>query len=291
MHRHILHNGVILDSATPCLKVGQVGLLAGWGVFSTLRVCRGVLFAFDRHYARMCRDAENMRVPMPDAQRLRQQLLDLVRANGADNCTLRVVIIRNTGSVWAGPSDGAFDVLALTAELTTWGDSVRLGVVPHGRYSQSRFAGAKVTSWGANLTFYEEAHSSGYDEVVLLNENELVTECTSANIFAVYGRDVRTPPLSSGCLPGVTRELLLGEIQMSDIDVAERDLRLSDLESADEVFITSTTRDLLPVLSIDGLSLRGGSQVCHELRREFRRYLDAWVDAEQAVEGRSAVHG
>jgi branched-chain amino acid aminotransferase len=165
-----------------------------------------------------------------------------------------------------------------------------LGVVAHGRYAQSRFAGAKVTSWGANLTWYEEAHLDGFDEVVLLNENDQVSECTSANIFAALGGEVWTPPLSSGCLPGVTRELLLQEICADGLPVVERDITLGDLERADEVFITSTTRDLLPVVSIAGISIRQGSRACDDLRAHLRRLIETYVDSELARRQAETVH-
>ena len=103
-----------------------------------------------------------------------------------------------------------------------------------------------------NLTWLESAQRRGFDEVILLNERGEVAECTSANIFIANGSQVWTPPLSSGCLPGITRELLLGEVGVPGIQIGEKALLPEDLESADEVFITSTTRNLLPVLQIEG---------------------------------------
>src|SRR5260370_11532683 len=101
-----------------------------------------------------------------------------------------------------------------------------------------------------NLTWLEEAQGQGFDEVVLLNEREDGAECTSVNLVAAKGGEVSTPPLASGCLPGITRELLLNEIHVPGVRVTERVLTPADLESADEVFITSTTRELLPVAVI-----------------------------------------
>lgn len=280
MHRYILHNDTIRDAAEPCLTPGQVGLLAGWGVFSTIRVSRGVLFEWERHYARMNRDAENIRVPFPsDSQWMHDRLIELVQANNAPDATLRVVVVRNTGSVWQGPVAREFDLLALMTSLTNWGDDVRLGVVRQARHSRSRFAGTKVTAWGFNLAWYEEAHLNGFDEVVLLNEEDRVSECTSANIFAASGGEVWTPPLTSGCLPGVTRELLLSEINIPELRVKERDLTLADLEQADEVFITSTTRDLLHVREIDGIHVGTAFRASQLLRTALQAYTDLYVSA------------
>jgi branched-chain amino acid aminotransferase len=285
MHRFILHNGEILDAHQKSLSAGQVGLLNGWGVFSTIRVADGVLFAFERHWERMRQDAVRMHVPFPaDAGELKSALLRLVEANRARNATLRVVVVRNHGGLFEGPDLARdFDVIAFTSDINPWSESARLAMKAHGRYAQSEFAGAKILSWAHNLTWYEEAHQRGFDEVVLLNERGEVAECTSANIFAVTGRDVATPPLSSGCLPGVSRELLLGEIHVPGVSVGEKTLMPADLERADQVFITSTTRDLMPVSHIEGLEVRSeGLALVHQLAKAFREFREAYVKRNAA---------
>src|SRR5712692_9678729 len=124
MHRLLLHNDELRDAGDCILSPGQVGLLNGWGVFSTLRVYDGVLFAWERHWARMQQDAGKIGVPFPrEAGRLEEQLNRLVDANKAWNSTLRVVVIRNRGGMWEGPSiTREFDVVAFTADLNSWGD-------------------------------------------------------------------------------------------------------------------------------------------------------------------------
>lgn len=279
MHRFLLHNDEIREASETNLAAGQVGLLAGWGVFSTLRVYDGVMFAWERHWERMKRDAALMRVPFPsDAQWLFDGLNRLINANQAWNSTLRVVAIRNQGGLYTGPGQTRdYDVIAFTVDGVQWPASMKLGLVPHGRHAASEFAGTKYTSWSENLTRYERAHEQGLDEVILLNERNEVAECTSANIFCVHGKKVSTPPLNAGCLAGVTRTILLEEVHVPGIEIRERVLLTADLESADEVFITSTTRELLPVSHIEGLNIRGGHAVCDELRTAFRAYVEAYV--------------
>jgi branched-chain amino acid aminotransferase len=284
IHQQILHNDRICDSREAVLRPGQLGLLSGWGVFSTIRVVDGVLFAFDRHWARMKRDALLMRVPFPtDPQAFENSLLKLVEANQAWNATLRVVVIRNQGGLWEGPGERSFDVAAMTANIKTWPATVRLGVVPQARHAENTFAGTKVLSWAQNLTWLEEAQAQGFDEVVLLNERDEVAEGTSANIFAVYENAVCTPPLASGCLPGVTRNLLLEEKFVAGIDVVERTMRLEDLERANQVFITSTTRGLLPVAFIDSLSIRNEGDVCARLQDAFEKYVQEYAAARSGA--------
>lgn len=275
MHPHFLYNDEIRTTDAAVVSPGQVGFLNGWGVFSTIRVYDGVMFLWERHWARMARDAKKMHVPMPESSEwLEERLYRLVEANAAPNATLRVAIVRNKGGMFEGPAiERDFDVIAFTRDVADWGDSVKLGMVPHARHAQSEFAGVKMTSWSQNLTWYERAHQSGLDEVVLLNERNEVSECTSANIFTVFGDRVFTPQLqSSGCLAGITRDVLLNDIQIPGIQISEHVLLPADLESADEVFITSTTREILPVRSVDGLRIRQGRKVIGLLREAFTAF-------------------
>lgn len=285
MHRFVLHNGDIVDAHQKTLSAGQAGLLTGWGVFSTIRVAEGVLFAFERHWQRMHQDALRLHVPFPnDADQLKSHLLRLVEANRARNATLRVDVVRNHGGLFEGPDQTRdFDVIAFTSDINPWGQSARLAIKANGRHAANEFAGAKILSWAQNLTWYEEAHQRGFDEVVLLNERGEVSECTSANIFAATGREVATPPLTSGCLPGVSRELLLDEIHVSGLSVVEKTLLPQDLERADQVFITSTTRDLMPVSLIEGLTVSSrGLDVVDQLAKAFAEYRDAYVKRNAA---------
>lgn len=279
LHRYLLHNDRIQDASDLSLSPGQVGLLSGWGVFSTLRVAEGVLFAFERHWARIARDAAALHVSIPaDPEKVRRRLLDLVETNHAHNSTLRLVIVRNGGGMWAGPSNGReSDLIALTADSKDWGHGVKLAYQANGRHAACPFAGTKILSWAMNLTWLETAQHRGFDEVILLNERGEVAECTSANLFIARGSKVWTPPLGSGCLPGITREVLLGEIHAPGYTIAEKPLLPADLEDADEVFITSTTRDLLPVREIEGKATGRGEQARLALQEAFGGYLRRYI--------------
>jgi branched-chain amino acid aminotransferase len=282
VHSFLLHNGDIRKTGELLLSPGQVGFLNGWGVFSTLRVLDGVLFAFERHYERLQRDAALVRVPFRfSAAELQRSLLSLVDANRAFNATLRVAVVRNRGGLFEAPQIARqADLVAFTADLVNWGAGMKLTYVPAGRFAAWPFAGTKLTSWAHNLTWYEEAHERGFDEVILLNEHAQVSECTSANIFVIEGNNVWTPPVqSSGCLPGVTRAVLLEEIQVPGLTIAERELAPSDLENASQVFITSTTRDLIPVLEIDHQPLAQNPRLMKPLQEAFVHYRAQYITA------------
>jgi branched-chain amino acid aminotransferase len=285
LHRLVLHNDRVQEATDLSLSPGQVGLLSGWGVFSTLRVADGVLFAWERHWARITRDAKALHVPLPeDSERVRTNLLALVEANGAPNCTLRLVIVRNGGGMWAGPGNGrASDVIALTSNSKEWGDGVKLAYQREARHAASQFAGAKILSWAMNLTWLESTQARGFDEVILLNERGEVAECTSANIFIADGNQVWTPPLSSGCLPGITREVLLGEVRVPGIRIGEKALMPTDLELADEVFITSTTRNLLPVMQIEDKNTGRSERARQALTAAFSAFVQKYVANHKAA--------
>jgi branched-chain amino acid aminotransferase len=285
LHPFLLHNAEIRPSSQPLLAAGQVGLLSGWGVFTTMRVVEGIPFAFERHWARMIRDAAALKVPMPsDSEQVRRNLLELIEANHASHSTLRLVVVRNRGGLWEGPSAGrGSDVIGLTAASKDWGASVKLSYVPQGRHAANEFAGTKILSWAMNLTWIERAQARGFDEVILLNERGEVAECTSANIFIAKENEVSTPPLSSGCLPGITREILIGETLVPGVRVRERTLAPCDLEQADEVFITSTTRNLLPVTQIEGRSVGRSDRIRAALEGAFENFVNRYVTRNKQV--------
>ena len=278
MHGHVLFNSDVLPADSKILQAGQIGVLSGWGVFTTMRIAEGIPFAFERHWERMARDARTLHIDLsqdPDA--VRRNLVRLVEANGAEEATMRVCVFRSEGGFWAGPGSGnASDLVAMTNDVMHWAESVTLDVAEQGRHAAS----PKTLSWSHNLTLVETAQQNGDDEVILLNEHNEVAECTSANIFAAKGGTTYTPPLSSGPLPGVTRALMLDELDAPGAPVEERVLSLDDLYEADEVFITSTTRELLPVSGIRGQRLRGGDgpwPVMETLRTALAAYMRRYV--------------
>jgi len=189
--------------------------------------------------------------------------------------------------MWADPKPArSSDLIALTADPKEWADSVKLAYQADARHAASPFAGTKILSWSMNLTWLESAQQRGFDEVILLNERGEVAECTSANIFAACGNQVWTPPLSSGCLPGITREVVLCEIHVPGIEVMEKPLTPADLEAADEVFITSTTRDLLCVTEIEGRKIRCTQRTRVPLQEAFSAYFHRYVEEHRAAAAR-----
>ena len=279
IHHFVLHNDAIVPRDEVVLRLGQVGVFTGWGVFSTLRIYRGIPFAFERHWERLARDAALLHVEMPPSRdELRARLIELAVRNSCPEAKMRVNVMRSEGGLWVGPASGrASDVVAFTADLSEDPGNVKLTLQPHGRDSNSPFAGTKTLSWAHNLVLFENAQRSGFADALLLNERGEVSECSSANIFAVKDGVTLTPPLASGPLPGVTRAVMLEELAEP---VEEQVLYPDDLYAADEVFITSSTRELVPVTRVGDQTLRTSAwPVMQRLRLEMREYIDNYVRA------------
>ena len=286
IHRYVFHNDRIVPMEKVHLSPGQAGLLSGWGLFTTLRIFEGEAFAFERHWRRLEKDAARTRVPLPfDAAKVRVHLRELLQANQVREGTARIYVVYNKVGFWQSDEPlPQVDLLLYTAGLPSYREPARLTLREHGRHAASPLAGVKVTSWLNNVWNLAEAQQRGFDEVVLLNERGEASECTAANIFCVRGGKVQTPPLSSGCLEGVTRGILLEIGTEAGVPIAEQTLRPQDLFAADEVFISSTNRSLLGVGEIEGHKIPSApGPITQRLERAFADYMKDYVTRRTAT--------
>ena len=283
IHRIMFHNDRLLPVEEVRLSPGQAGLMSGWGLFTTVRIVEGIAFAFERHWQRLTRDAARTHCPFPfEEATVRRHLAEVLHANGVREGSARIYAIYNQFGFWG--SDEAFpaaDLLIYSAGLPAHRETVRLGMREHGRHAASPLAGVKVTSWLNNVWNLYEAQQSGFDEVVLLNERGEVAECTAANIFCVREGRILTPPLSSGCLAGITRAVMLDIGPAAGIVVEERVLMPEDFYHAEEVFISSTNRNIIAVTEIAGRPVGKASRpIMAKLELAFSRYTREYVKAQ-----------
>jgi branched-chain amino acid aminotransferase len=285
IHPNVFHNESLLPIEKVRLSPGQAGLICGWGIFTTLRICRGEAFAYERHWRRLEKDASITRLPMPyTAAKVRVHLHEVIRANQVTEGCARIYLVYNTVGFWqSAEQHPQVDLIIYSAPLPEHREIVRLAVREHGRHSASPLSGVKSISWLNNVWAIAEATKEGFDEVIMLNERGEVAECTSANIFAVKDGKVLTPPLNSGCLEGVTRGILMEVAPEAGVAVVEQMLRPEDLYSADEVFISSTNRNLISVSEIAGHPVPNPGTVCNHLNDLFDTYVDDYVTRRLAT--------
>jgi branched-chain amino acid aminotransferase len=209
---------------------------------------------------------------------LRNFVAQLIAANQIDSGCIRVYFVGNRIGMWHSAEPfPAVDLIIYSTDLPSRVGPAQLTVMPHGRYAANPLTTAKVTAWLNNVWHVEQSHQRGFDDAILLNERDEVVECTAANVYCVKGQTVRTPPTSSGCLLGVSREILL-EICRGQVDLVEQPLSLEDLHAADEVFITSTSRDVQGVARIGDKEMPSApGPVTQRLAGLFSQYVANYI--------------
>jgi len=247
------------------------GMTVGDGVFETLKVVEGVPLALTRHLDRLSRSCQILGLEPPDLGAIRAAVADVVASEpeAARLGRLRVTCTGGVGPLASDRTPGAGTTIVAINPMQPWPATTSAVVVPWVRNERSAVVGAKTTSYAENVVALAWAHECGYSEGLFLNSIGSVCEGTGTNVFTVKDSWVRTPPLSSGCLAGITRELLL-EWGMA----VEADLTLEDLENADEVFLTSSTRDVHPVTKLgDRVWESPGSETREVATRFIRRIV------------------
>jgi len=286
IHRNVFHNESLLPVEKTRLSPGQAGLVCGFGLFTTLRIARGEAFAYERHWRRLEKDAVIVHLPMPySGAKVRVHVHEAIRGNRVTEGCARIYLVHNNVGFWqSDESRPDVDLIIATADLPEYRAPARLALREHGRHAASALCSVKTISWLDNVWSVGEATREGFDEVVLLNERGEVAECTSANIFAVKDGKVLTPPLNSGCLEGVTRGILFEIAPEAGISLVQQTLRPEDLYAADEVFISSTNRNIISVGEIAGhaIATRCGP-VAKRLNELFAAYITEYVDRRLAT--------
>jgi branched-chain amino acid aminotransferase len=247
-------DGAIVDEAEAKVSVFDHGLTVGDGVFETLKIIGGRPFALRRHVERLRRSARGLGLDVPLADtRLRDAIDDVLAAAALTAARLRITVTGGIAPPGSGRGAAGPTVILAVAPLDPWEPDTVAVTVPWPRNERSAVAGLKTTSYAENVVALAEAHKQGASEAILPNLAGNLCEGTGTNVFAVVGGRLLTPPLSAGCLAGVTRALLLEQLPDADED----DIPMAALAAADEVLLTSSTRDVQPVRMLDGSDLPG----------------------------------
>ena len=253
MDRLVFHNDRVLNVGEAMIAPTLAGALYGWGLFTTMRIYGGRVFAFEQHWDRLVRHSERARVPLGvDAPALRRALSNLIAANGVQQGRVRVTVLKGETGGWRGATDREADLLIFTAsDRPRRAASISLTVSPYRLLSTGPLAGVKRTAMIEHLLAYDEARSRNYDEAVLLNERGEMVSATAANLFWVQGDELFTPSLATGAIPGVTRRFVCDCAVQANLHVVEGSFPTQRLLDAREVFLTSTAREITAVANYD----------------------------------------
>jgi branched-chain amino acid aminotransferase len=241
-------NGRLLDDpADALIRANDHGLVVGDGVFEALRVSAAGAFALTRHLRRLDRSAAAMNLPAPDHRQIAQAVAAVLDGRRFERGKLRITYTGGAGPLGSQAAYGPPTLIVAADPVEPSAASTSIVTTPWSRNEHGALTGVKSTSYAENVRALAYATQRGAGEAILLNTAGRLCEGTGTNIFVVLGETVITPPLSSGPLAGITRELI---IEWCDIE--ERDLTLDEAQAADEVFITSSLRNVQSVDRWDG---------------------------------------
>jgi branched-chain amino acid aminotransferase len=248
------------------VSVFDHGFLYGDGVFEGIRVYGGRIFRMDDHLERLYASARGILLEIPiDRDALHKALVETVRRSGLDEAYVRLIVSRGYGDLGIDPRKCRKASVYIIAD--------KIAVYPKEKYEQglkiitaatrrqrpdSLNSQIKSLNYLNNILGLQEAIRAGADEAIMLNDSGYVTEATADNIFIVKAGEVLTPPAHLGLLKGITRGVVLDMAGEMGIAAAERVLVMQDVYTADEVFLTGTGAELVPVVEVDGRSIGAG---------------------------------
>lgn len=253
------------DPEAPAISVADHGFTVGDGVFEAVKVVRGEPFALTRHLRRLARSAAALGLPEPDDALVREGVAAVLGAERRESGRLRITFTGGPAPMGSGRGDHPPTLVVAVSDLTPAAEAVDVHVVSFPRNERGALAGVKSTSYAENVVALAEAARHGAQEAVLGNLAGHLCEGTGSNVGYVVDGQVRTPTLASGCLAGITRELVL-----EWGDVVEVDEPLEVVAGADEVFLMSTTRDVQPVRRWAGRELPAPGPVTRGLQQLWR---------------------
>ncbi|MEN3274170.1 MAG: branched-chain amino acid aminotransferase [Actinomycetota bacterium] len=245
-------NGELVDDAQ--VSVMDHGLTVGDGVFETMLIRRGHPFARRRHLDRLERSLAGLGLRSCGRDVMEQACDEVVGASGRSEGRLRLTVTGGVGPMGSGRGDGPCTVLAVVTAQAPVPETAAVVTVPWTRNENSPLAGLKTTSYGENVVALARAKESGADEALFANTRRELCEGTGTNVAVVVDGRLVTPPLSSGCLAGITRELAI-----EHCGIEEATVPYSVLADVTEAALLGTTRDVQPITSIDGRVLEVGA--------------------------------
>ena len=250
-------DGALVDEHEARISPFDHGLLTGDGVFETLRVYRGEPYCWRRHYERLARSASGMGLAIPPSPALRRAALDVIAANALSDARLRITVTGGPSPLGSERGRATPTLILAASELPPPGPATPIAVatVPWPRNERGALSGLKTISYGENVRALAVAKESGAGEAIFPNTRGELCEGTGTNVFVVTDGVLRTPPEDSGCLAGVTRGLILDLADRLGITAEETTLPLTAVATADEAFLSSSTRELQAISAVDGYRL------------------------------------
>jgi branched-chain amino acid aminotransferase len=230
----------------------------GDGVFETLRCYAGRPFALEAHLERLEVGALALGLRTPPLEQLGRAAHAVVEANGLTDARMRITLTSGPGPPGLARGPGPVTAIVSALPLEPWPSTATAIVSRWRRDESSPLAGVKTIALVDNVMALSEARAKGVGEALVLNSRGDLCEATTANVFCIRDGQVSTPALSSGCLAGITRDNVLRVCARLRIGAVEADLPAQMLHEVEEAFLTSSTREIQPLVAVDGRPIGEG---------------------------------
>ena len=276
---HVWLNGQLCPSNEARIDPSDHGLLTGDGVFETLIIYHGKPFALTRHWERLCRSGGVLGLQVPSKEALECAAHDVIKVNGRSCGRLRITVTGGPSPLGSERGDAPSTVVVGVGDLPLHPAQADLVTVPFRRNEYGALTNHKTTSYGENVVALAYAKKQRGTEAIFANTAGNLCEGAGSNIFIVIEDELTTPPISSGCLPGVTRALVLDLCRPEKIEVSQRNVPLRALAEATEAFLTSSLRGVQPVRSVDGSPLpECPGRISQKLATAFTKLTQTDID-------------
>jgi branched-chain amino acid aminotransferase len=276
-------NGKICSPEEATIPVLDHGFLYGDSVYETLRTYRRKPFLFGKHFARLEHSAQalHLRLPWNHQKMLDETRRTIEASKDGSELRIRIVVTRGVGELNLDPSSCASPnvVIMVTPlpELPGWVFEKGARVIISSVHRIAQFGGAKTGNLVRQVLAFQEAQAVGAYEAILLRPDGAISDGISSNIYIIKGSTLLTPSHDSGIVEGITRSVVLQLARRQGLNVIERVLNRTDLDGAEEMFLTSTTRGVVPITQVDNLTIGNGKPGLATLRliEAFRREVEA----------------
>lgn len=245
-------DGGLRDIESARVSVLDHGLTVGDGIFETVKAIDGRPFALTRHLERLARSAHGLGLPEPDLDEVRRACAAVLDANPMPLGRLRITYTGGLSPLGSDRGEHGPTLVVALGETSRRANSTAAITVPWTRNERGALTGLKTTSYAENVVALARAREQGATEALFANTVGQLCEGTGSNVFVVLDGEIHTPPIASGCLAGITRALTV-----EWTGAKETDLPLDVLERAEEIFLTSTLRDVQAVHRVDARELPG----------------------------------
>lgn len=293
MERMVYVNGRFLPDSTAKISPLDHGFLYGYGLFETMRAYEGHIFRLEKHLDRLGCSAESIGlthdilITEEGKQSLKNACVATLEANKLKNARLRLTVSAGEGDMTPDPGTCSHPTIIITAQNLVhlppqkYKIGFRAAASTLRRNSQSPLSQLKSTCYMENILARMAAKAIGCDEAILFNEQGYLAEGSTTNIFLVSNKELITPSLESGVLPGITRETVLEIAHATNIKTLERHVNLEELIEAEEAFLTNSILELMPLTMFEGKPIGTGKpgQLTKELLADYQALVDGAVES------------